>query len=137
MNNLHTLEGDFSRECGYEIAGRFLAEHRVDAVFAANDRMALGVLLYCHEQGMRVPDDIAVAGFDDAFFSEYLWPPLTTVRQPMHEIGTVAMENMILAIEGTKVSTSRIILPTKLMKRKSCGCSFDHFGARLQDQSHQ
>lgn len=135
MAQLQTVEGDFSRECGYDIAGELLSNRRFEAVFAANDRMALGVLLYCHEHGLRVPDDVAVAGFDDAFFSEYLWPPLTTVRQPMHEIGTVAMENMIMAIEGSRLSTSRIILPTRLVRRRSCGCSFDHFGADRNKQS--
>jgi len=122
LSGLFTEEGDFSRECGYRVAEDFFHAHRVDAVFAANDRMALGVLFYCHEHGMRVPEDIAVAGFDDVFFSEFLWPPLTTVMQPMHEIGTVAMEHMIMSIEGSKISTTRIILPTRLVLRKSCGC---------------
>lgn len=122
LGGLRTAEGDFSRDCGYRLAEESFARDPVDAVFAANDRMALGVLFYCHEHGIRVPGDVAVAGFDDVFFSEFLWPPLTTVMQPMHEIGAVAMEHMIMAIEGSKVSTSRIILPARLVVRKSCGC---------------
>lgn len=122
LSGLWVEQGDFSRECGFRIASEFLVRHKVDAVFAANDRMALGVLYYCHEHGLRVPGDLAVAGFDDVFFSEFLWPPLTTVMQPMHEIGAVAMENMIMLIEGSKISTTRIILPTRLVIRRSCGC---------------
>jgi LacI family transcriptional regulator, repressor for deo operon, udp, cdd, tsx, nupC, and nupG len=122
LSQLFVEEGDFSRECGYQRVEEFFAHRKVDAVFAANDRMALGVLFYCHEHELRVPDDVAVAGFDDVFFSEFLWPPLTTVMQPMHEIGTVAMENMIMSIEGSKISTTQIILPTRLVVRKSCGC---------------
>lgn len=122
LANLSSMEGDFSRECGYQLAKEFFEHRKVDAVFAANDRMALGVLFYCHEHGVRVPGDVAVTGFDDVFFSEFLWPPLTTVMQPMHEIGAVAMEHMIMAIEGSKISSSRIILPTHLVLRKSCGC---------------
>jgi DNA-binding LacI/PurR family transcriptional regulator len=122
LGRLRTAEGDFSRDCGYRLAEECFAQQRVDAVFAANDRMALGVLFYCHEHGIRVPGDVAVAGFDDVFFSEFLWPPLTTVMQPMHDLGAVAMENMIMSIEGSKISTSRIILPARLVVRKSCGC---------------
>jgi LacI family transcriptional regulator len=122
LASLCTAQGDFSRDCGYRIAEEMLARG-VDAVFAANDRMALGVLHYLNERGIRVPRDVALAGFDDTFFSEYLWPPLTTVRQPMHEIGAVAMENMVMAIEGATISAARIILPTRLVIRESCGCS--------------
>jgi DNA-binding LacI/PurR family transcriptional regulator len=129
LSRLFSAEGDFSRECGYRIAETSFQRERVDAVFAANDRMALGVLFYCHEHGLRVPDDVAVTGFDDVFFSEFLWPPLTTVMQPMHEIGAVAMENMIMSIEGSKISTTRIILPTRLVLRKSCGCGPGDAGA--------
>ncbi len=122
LASLSSAQGDFSRDCAYRIAEERLAHANVDAVFAANDHMALGVLHYLNERGIRVPQDIALAGFDDTFFAEYLGPPLTTVRQPMHEIGAVAMENMVMAIEGATISASRIILPTRLVIRQSCGC---------------
>ncbi len=114
-------EGDFTREGGYRAAAEFFSANSAEAVFAANDLMALGVLHYFYEKGMNVPKDVAVAGFDDDFFSEFLCPPLTTVRQPMSEIGAVAVENLILMLEGSAVRKSRIILPTRLMIRKSCG----------------
>ncbi len=113
-------EGDYSKTSGYEAAKKVLKEREVDAIFGANDRMALGALLYVKENNMRVPDDIAIAGFDDAFFSEYLSPPLTTVKPPFYEMGVVAMENIILMLERSIIRKLRIILPTQLIIRESC-----------------
>lgn len=139
LSQLSTVEGDFSREGGYRIAEDYFGRYSVDAVFAANDHTALGVLFYCHEHGLKVPEEVAVAGFDDVFFTEFLWPPLTTVMQPMREIGTVAMENMIMTIEGSKISATRIILPTRLITRRSCGCGSNKQDAneRLMNYEHQ
>ncbi|NOY07843.1 MAG: LacI family transcriptional regulator, partial [Spirochaetes bacterium] len=89
-------------------------------VFAANDRMALGVLLYTKENNIKVPEDVALAGFDDSFFSEYLSPSLTTVKPPIYEMGTIAMENIILMLEGSILRKLKIILPTQLIIRESC-----------------
>jgi DNA-binding LacI/PurR family transcriptional regulator len=120
--SLAYAEGDFTREGGFRAAAEFFSRGRAEAVFAANDQMALGVLHYLYEQGMRVPRDVAVAGFDDDFFAEFLCPPLTTVRQPMAEIGAVAVENIILMLEGSGIRKNRILLPTRLVIRRSCGC---------------
>ncbi|MCD6123223.1 MAG: LacI family DNA-binding transcriptional regulator [Spirochaetales bacterium] len=119
-NLVINAEGDYSKKSGYEIAKAIFADNKVDAVFAANDRMALGVLLYVKENNMKVPDDVALAGFDDSFFSEYLSPPLTTVKPPIYEMGTIAMENMILMLEGSILRKLKIILPTQLIIRESC-----------------
>jgi DNA-binding LacI/PurR family transcriptional regulator len=121
LENLVEVEGDFSRETGYDIARRHLKDGAIDAVFAANDETAMGVLLYVNENQMRIPQEISVAGFDDAFFAEYLWPPLTTVRQPMYEIGHTAMSNLLHLIQGDQDIRCETILPTELMIRKSCG----------------
>ena len=67
------------------------------AVFCFSDQMALGTLAACRDLGIRVPDDLSVVGFDDLASSRYLTPPLTTVRQPMREIGERAV-NLLLAI---------------------------------------
>jgi DNA-binding LacI/PurR family transcriptional regulator len=120
------MEGDFTREGGFRAAAKFFSSDRAEAVFAANDQMALGALHYFYEQGIRVPQDVAVAGFDDDFFAEFLCPPLSTVRQPMAEIGAVAVENIILMLEGSGIRKNRIILPTRLMVRRSCGCGGKH-----------
>jgi DNA-binding LacI/PurR family transcriptional regulator len=121
-DSLKYVEGNFTRAGGFQAAADFFARNRVEAVFAANDQMALGALHYFYEQRIRVPQDVALAGFDDDFFAEFLCPPLSTVRQPMAEIGAVAVENIILMLEGSGIRKNRILLPTELMIRRSCGC---------------
>ncbi len=121
-DSLKYIEGDFTREGGFRAVAEFFSRDRAEAVFAANDQMALGVVHYFYEQGVRVPQDVAVAGFDDDFFAEFLCPPLSTVRQPMAEIGAVAVENLILMLEGSGIRKHRILLPTRLIVRRSCGC---------------
>lgn len=116
--------GDYTTKGGFEAMARLLPELRPDAVFAANDRMALGVLLYLKKNGLRAPEDVAVVGFDDAFFAEYLTPPLTTVRPPIHEMGVTAMKTMSSILRNPGSTSGRIILPTALVVRASCGCPF-------------
>jgi len=123
LADLILVKGDFSEESGYRAAKTFLEKGKIDAVFATNDSMALGVIQYCQEQGIRVPEDIAVTGFDDTFFAAHLQPPLTTIQQPMYEIGVVAVLNLLRIMERGKGTESRIILPTKLIVRRSCGCT--------------
>ena len=119
---LDIVHGDFSKNSGFEIAREKLAGDTYDAVFAANDYMALGAIMCCRTKGIRVPEDIAVTGFDDTFFAQYLIPSLTTIQQPMFEIGTAAMENIVKLIEGPSLHEQKIILPTQLQIRQSCGC---------------
>jgi LacI family transcriptional regulator len=129
------IDGDYSTRSGYDSMARAWAEPRPDAVFAANDRMALGALLFCQEKGLRVPEDVAIAGFDDSFFSEYLSPPLTTVRPPVRVMGTTAMRTLISLLREPAAKVGRIILPTTLVLRASCGCAFSRGSASafLQD----
>lgn len=115
--------GNFTRESGYAKAKAALSDRSYDAVFAANDQIALGALQYCREAGLRVPEDMAITGFDDSYFSEFLSPSLTTVRQPMHDIGAVAMETIMKILELGGTREHQVILPTRLMVRQSCGCS--------------
>lgn len=93
--------GDWSAASGYD-AGKQLAQRRdVRAVFVANDQMALGVLRAFYEAGLRVPEDVAVAGFDDIPESAYFTPPLTTVRQDFAEVGRKSMEMLLHQIAGS------------------------------------
>jgi DNA-binding LacI/PurR family transcriptional regulator len=117
-----SAEGDYSMESGYTVLEVLFPSLRPDAVFAANDRMALGALLYFRKHSVRVPEDAAVIGFDDTFFSEYLTPSLTTVRQPIYEMGMMAMETMVRLLQGFPVTDTHIILPTRFILRESCGC---------------
>ena len=123
---LDVVHGEFQRESGYRAAQEKLSTTKYDAIFAATDHMALGAMLYCRSVGIKVPDDIAVTGFDDTFFSEFLDPPLTTVRQPMYDIGFIAMETVLRILDQGESRFQKIILPTQLQIRQSCGCGCAH-----------
>lgn len=92
-----------------------------DAVFVASDAMAVGALRALREAGLRVPEDIAMAGFDDIPFAARADPPLTTVRQPIQRMGTLAAETLIDLISHPQPQPRRIILPTELLIRESSG----------------
>jgi DNA-binding LacI/PurR family transcriptional regulator len=95
-------------------------EPRPTAVCCYNDMTALGAMHAIHARGLRVPDDISVTGFDDLFFSAYTQPPLTTVRQPVHKMGQLAMESLVKLISGEE-SVARIMVDAELVVRRSTG----------------
>ncbi|MGN9910491.1 LacI family DNA-binding transcriptional regulator [Phytohabitans sp. LJ34] len=111
--------GDFTRESG-AVAMRHLLDDdpKLDAVFVASDLMADGALRTLRDAGRRVPDDVAVIGFDDAEFASYTDPPLTTVRQPIIEIGREMVRLLLSLAEGEPVEPA-LILPTHLVVRES------------------
>ncbi len=114
--------GAFTEESGY-LAGRQIAAapQRPDAVFAANDMMAIGCLFALTEAGVRVPEDVALGGFDDIPIARYVTPPLTTVRAQTTELGRLALEELAAAIEAPeKAQRTRRILATQLVIRASC-----------------
>jgi LacI family transcriptional regulator len=92
-----------------------------DAIFTGDDDAASGVLAALHQVGKHVPQDVAVVGFDDAPFSRYLTPSLTTVRAPTEEVGRTAVRQL-LSIIHTEQAEPLILLPTELVIRSSCGC---------------
>lgn len=96
-------------------------EGRPGAIFAVNDTVALGLLQAAQRQGVRVPEDLALVGFDDLSFAPYLTPPLTTVAQPRVEIGIRATNLLINRIEGQVGPYQHIELPANLIVRASCG----------------
>src|SRR5690606_15205368 len=110
--------GDFTRESG-AVAMRQLLEDdpQLDAVFAANDLMAIGALQALRRAGRRVPDDVAVVGFDAIEAAKYTDPPLTTVRHPVVDQAT-AMVRLLLTPPSER-TTDRVILPTELIIRDS------------------
>lgn len=114
------IEGDFTEAGGYAAMQRLLTR-RPDAVFVASDTMAMGALRALRENRVRVPEDIAVVGFDDMPFSARSEPPLTTVRQPVFRTGVAAAEILIDLIENPGSAPRRIVLPTELVIRSSCG----------------
>lgn len=117
---LKTVVGDYSTDSGYNAAKKFFASDRADVIFAANDRMALGVFFYCRENNIQIPQDLGIIGFDNNFFSEFLSPPLTTVKPPMYEIGILAMESLANMITNKNRPNPAAILPVELIIRQSC-----------------
>jgi DNA-binding LacI/PurR family transcriptional regulator len=113
-------QGDFTRESGI-LAMRDLLERGpdLDAVFAASDLMAHGALQALRDAGRRVPDDVAVIGFDDFEISRYSDPPLTTVRQPIAEAGRTMARQMLRLIAGDPEVAPSVVLPTELVIRAS------------------
>lgn len=122
---LTVLGGDFVEESGYR-AGLELAamKPRPAAVFAANDMMAVGCLAAFKEAGLRVPEDVAVAGFDDIPIARYVNPPLTTVRVRIVDLGRSALEQLADLLESPEPSpASAQTLGCEIVVRDSCGAS--------------
>jgi len=107
-------------QSGFEIGKQFKnLKVQPDAMFVYNDLAALGFEYAILEQGLRVPEDVAIIGFDDIESGQYAATPLTTIQQPTEIIGRQAMEVLVKQIEGKKVSLRRILKP-KLIIRNSC-----------------
>jgi LacI family transcriptional regulator len=120
-----SARGIFSFHSGAQAGEELLARHRAalpDAVVCANDQMAFGVLRVLFAAGVRVPDEVAVTGFDDLYPARLVDPPLTTVHQPMRTIGERACARLLDRIAHPSLSPAVQLLPTELVLRSSCGC---------------
>jgi LacI family transcriptional regulator len=114
--------GGFDRDQAQHAVENLLIEGlEFDAVFAGDDEAALGVLTALKQAGKRVPEDVAVVGFDDTCLSRYLTPPLTTVQAPIEQVGREAIKQLEKLIRGEPINPLTL-LPTKLVIRQSCGC---------------
>jgi DNA-binding LacI/PurR family transcriptional regulator len=112
--------GDFSEQSGAAAMQRLLAARPdVDAVFAASDPMALGAIRVLKESGRRVPDDVAVIGFDDSPVAPHTDPPLSTVHQPVEEMGHQMTRLLLARIRGDALADLAVVLPTRLIVRES------------------
>jgi LacI family transcriptional regulator len=119
-----SYSGRFSVQSGVE-AGELLLARRddlPDAVVCANDQMAIGVLQALARGGVRVPDELAVTGFDDIYPGSLSDPPLTTVHQPMRLLGERACARLLSRIAAPNLQPQVDLLPTSLVLRRSCGC---------------
>jgi len=113
--------GDFHHEGGYVNTLAMLdQQHPPTAIFAGSDLQATGVYRALHSRGMSVPKDVSVIGFDDLPTGKWITPPLTTVRQPLREMGHLAANMLNRLIRGEKLETSRFELATSLVVRESC-----------------
>jgi len=119
--------GGFSVQSGVEAGERLLAsrDDLPDAVVCANDQMAIGVLQALARGGVRVPEDLAVTGFDDIFPGSLSDPSLTTVHQPMRLLGEQACTRLLDRIATPDLPLQVELLPTSLVLRRSCGCPQD------------
>jgi LacI family transcriptional regulator len=112
--------GDFHHEGGFLSGGELLdLDDPPTAIFAGSDQQALGVYEAARQRGLRIPEDLSVVGFDDLPVDRWLSPPLTTVRQPLAEMGRVAAEMLGTLIEGMPLSSRRVELATELIVRSS------------------
>ncbi|MFD7256631.1 LacI family DNA-binding transcriptional regulator [Streptomyces sp. NPDC059874] len=110
--------GQFTEDGGAAAMERLLRAHPdLDAVFAASDAMAIGALRTLRERGLRVPEDVAVIGFNDLASARHTSPPLTTVHQPVRALGQEMARMLVSAVEGHRPSP--LILPTRLTVRES------------------
>ncbi len=115
---------NFREDGGYQCMHRLLnADPSLDAVFVGSDLMALGAIKALREEGKRVPDDIAIVGFDDIPLAPTFDPPLTTVRQPMAKMGAMAARLLFQLINGEELLERKVILQTELVIRASCGAN--------------
>ncbi|BCY07627.1 LacI family DNA-binding transcriptional regulator [Actinoplanes sp. L3-i22] len=113
-------QGDFRNESGFLAGGRLLDQpDRPTAIFASSDQMALGVYEAARRRGLRVPDDLSVIGFDDLPDACWSSPPLTTIRQPLAEMGALAARTILRLSRGETIETPRVELVTKLIVRES------------------
>lgn len=116
--------GGFDEQQAYRLTQHWLARGRlnhVEAIFAGDDDSALGVLNALRDAGIRVPEDIALVGFDDVYLARHLTPPLTTVRSPIEMAASEAVRQLVRLIR-TGEADQLTLLPTELVVRRSCGC---------------
>ena len=115
-------QGDYFAPSGYEAAQRLLAlPEPPDAIACASDSMAIGAMAAIEEASLRIPEDIAVSGFDDAEFAVTVRPRLTTMRQDAIGMGTVAAEAVLRMLKDPEAAPPVVVIPTELIIRESSG----------------
>lgn len=112
------VESDFSETGGFYAAQRLIAQ-KPDAIFAASDNLAIGALRALQDAGIKVPNEVAMIGFDDIPTAARTNPPLTTIRQPIPQVGSTAAETLIDIIERPTDQPRRIVLPAELIIRST------------------
>ena len=118
------IGGNYARSVARQAMEEFLANNppMFDAVFAGDDDLAVSVMSALQSAGLKVPEDIAVVGFDDQRFAGLLVPPLTTVHAPTEEVGHMAGQQMLKLLNG-QPADCMCVLPTEVVIRQSCGCN--------------
>ena len=118
-----TVKAGFRERSGADVAAQVVGEAtRPEALVCANDELALATMKALQHFGVRIPGDIAIVGWDDVMTARYVSPGLTTVRQPLYELGRAAATRLHERIAGAPTAPEPLILPTELVLRTSCGC---------------
>lgn len=114
------VHGDFTFVSGVDAGTSLLSsESPPEAVMCSNDEMAAGIIHAARGHGLRVPDNLAVTGFDDAPIAQQVWPPLTTVRQPLFKMGSAAIDQLVTMIKENGVNETPQAFPHSLIERQS------------------
>jgi LacI family transcriptional regulator len=117
------VPAEFREHEGEAVADRLLSgELTADALVCGNDELALALMMRLLDGGLDVPGDVAVVGWDDVMTARYVRPGLTTVRQPVRELGALAADRLYDLVNGATARPHRQVLPTELVIRSSCGC---------------
>lgn len=120
INDEYVVKGDYMYDSGIEALGELLAlENKPTAVFVSSDEMALGVIHGAQDRGLRVPEDLEVFGFDNTKLASMVRPTLSTIVQPMYDIGAVAMRLLTKFMNKEDVSEKRVVLPHRIVERNS------------------
>jgi DNA-binding LacI/PurR family transcriptional regulator len=113
------IEGDWTPQSGHDAAAKVLAQPDATAVFVGNDQMALGLIKALHEQGISVPQDLSVVGFDDLPESPFFIPGLTTIRQDFEAVGQRCMETLLALMRGGDKVTPAPVIPELIMRQSA------------------
>lgn len=118
------LEGCFNIESGYELTKKLFEEKMdLEALFISNNSMSLGAYKYIKEQGIKIPDEIAIYGYDDPEWADIVDPPLSGIKQPAYQLGVYAAKKIVDTVQGNCTETRGIkYLDPEMVVRKSCGC---------------
>ncbi|NDL66560.1 ATP-binding protein [Anaerotalea alkaliphila] len=120
------VQGDYTVESGRQGVAKLLDENKAtfEAIFAANDEMAIGAMEELIRRGYRIPEDMKILGYDDIRPVQFDFSPLSTVSQPVREMAKAALEQVLAQIQGD-MSVKKIVLPSHFVKRNTCGCSVE------------
>jgi LacI family transcriptional regulator len=116
------VASDWNQDSGFALAQQLMAlDHPPDGIVCANDDLAAGAILGLWDLALRVPEDVAIVGFDDRPFAAHLPVPLTTVAMPLYEMGAQAARTLFSSFAGEPLTNSRVYVPCQLVVRASCG----------------
>lgn len=125
----------FDFAAGADVATTLLQQSSLpDVLVCGNDQVAIGTIAALNSHGVRVPEDMAITGWDGIEMAAHTVPALTTVRQPMHRLGTQASTMLLAQLSGDVVEAD-VVLPTDLVLRESCGCRAVELSTRVQERS--